>query len=323
MPNPFLALIEKYAGADFIPRAKRLAVGLAQDFWKDGTNNPLKSFKMARMSPVVKVATKPKTIQERSQQVQGASFWHAEPGEISEKMWGTGSVTPCDNAIIEAMITPLGLNKDMALLDLSAGLGGRLHQTSEKYGVYITGLEPDPFIAARGMEISRRAGKGKRCPIEHYDPNNFSFTKKFDCILARETFYRVDDKNKLFAAIGDCTKPKAQIAYTDYIVDPEHRNQPAIVKWKSFEKGSNPLSLIETAEAWAKVGFTIRVHDDMTALYKKEATAGVTRLAAFLATGVKPDMETKKAILKRVETWMHRLAAMDQGMKFYRFYGGK
>lgn len=322
MPNPVLALIEKHAGADFIPRAKRLAVGLAHDFWKDGTDNPFKRI-AAPPKPEASIVPRRKTAQERIQAVQDSHLWHAAPGEVSEKMWGEGSVTPCDEAIIDALITPLGLNKDTAVLDLSAGLGGRLRKTSEKFGIYITGLEPDQQIAQRGMEMSVRAGKGKRSPVEYYDPQNFSMAKKFDCIVARETFYRVVDKEKFFTTIAGCTKAHAQIAYTDYIVDPENRDKPAILKWQQFEAGAAPLSLIETAEAWAKVGFTIRIHEDMTDFYKKEVLKGLERLAKYLSSGVKPAPETKKVIAKRIETWAHRLAAIEQGMKFYRFYGIK
>ena len=40
-----------------------------------------------------------------------------------------------------------------------------------------------------------------------------------------------------------------------------------------------------------------------------------------MASGVKPDEETRKAIDKRITTWAHRMAAIEQGMRFYRFYG--
>ncbi len=87
--------------------------------------------------------------------------------------------------------------------------------------------------------------------------------------------------------------------------------------------GATPFGLIEMAEAWAKAGFKLRVNDDQTEYYRKEVLAGLMRFALFLKTGPRPDAETKKAILRRLETWMHRLAAMEEGMKFYRFYGTK
>jgi cyclopropane fatty-acyl-phospholipid synthase-like methyltransferase len=323
MPNPVSVLIEKYAGANLLLRMRQYIFGLAEDFWKDGTDNP---FKRARIFAVGKKSSPIKAEQQSAQPAVAASQkpqWHAEPGEISEKMWGEGFVAPGTTVIADALIKPLALNKDMSMLDLSAGLGGRMRSAVEQYGIYVTGLEPDAGIAARGMALSVKAGKGKQAAIDAYDPNNFSVTKKYDCFVARETFYRVIDKNKLFNAIGAIAKPRGQISFTDYIVNPEDREKAGIVSWRSFEKDAAPLSLVEMAEAWAKAGFTIRVHEDQTDFYRKEVTAGLARFAKFLATGVQPDAETKKAILRRMQTWVHRMAALEQGMKFYRFYGTK
>jgi len=314
MPNPLHKLKEK------LPRAAQFVTGLAADFWKDGPEDIF-----ARgSSPAAKAApAAPSAALGATPTLTPQGLWHAQPGEISEKMWGHGYVQPGDAALSELMISPLGLNKDHSVLDLSAGLGGRLRKVADDFQVYVTGLEPDPQIAARGMEISIATGKGKRAAIATYDPANFSVARNYDCILARETFYRVEDRVKLFTALGACAKPKAQVSFTDYIVNPEDRDKPGIKAWMEFEKGANPASLVELAEAWAKAGFNLRVHDDQTAFYVKEVSAGVKRLAAFLATAPKPDAETKAALRRRVETWMHRLNALSQGMKFYRFYGGK
>jgi cyclopropane fatty-acyl-phospholipid synthase-like methyltransferase len=318
MPNPLLKLVEKYAGPNAMPRAKRFVLGIANDFWTDGPENPF-----SRMQGTNTNAAPAKSASVMPQTPAPNVPWHAAPGEISEKMWGRGYVQPGDVALSEMLITPLGLSKDTSILDLSAGLGERMRKTAEKYGVYVTGLEPDPQIAARGMEMSIIDGKGKRAAIATYDPANFSVTRHYDCIIARETFYRVADRRKFFMALGACAKPKAQVSFTDYIVNPEDREKAAIKSWMVFEQGANPASLVEIAEDWAKAGFNLRVHDDQTSFYVKEVTEGVKRLAVFLASAPKPDAETKAALRRRVETWARRLTAFDQGMKFYRFYGVK
>jgi len=320
MPNPLPKLLEKYVGPAALPRARQFALGVAQDFWKDGPENPLGFIpgfggKKTGSSAAAKAAPAPAA--------PAQTLWHAEPGEISEKMWGAGFVAPAGDAVTEMLITPLGLTKDMNVLDLSAGLGGRMRMATEKYGVYITGLEPDAGIAARGMEMSRRLGKGKHDAIAPYDPNNFLIEHSYDAIIARETFYRVTNLDKFLESLAAHTKPQAQVSFTDYIVNPEDRQRPAILAWQIFERGAKPLGLIETAQIWAKFGFTIRVHEDQTDFYKKEVQGGLRRFSEFLASSTKPDPETKKAMVRRVQTWAHRMAAMEQGMKFYRFYGVK
>jgi len=337
MANPLAQLIPhvKQMAQTCVPRARRYITGIAHDFWKDGTDSPIDHFKD---KPPIKpaaartMASRIATIQEAAVAPVAApsvvaapqiQIWHAEPGEISEKMWGQGYVTPCDVVMTEALIAPLSLDAHKAVLDLSAGLGSRSRIISEKFGLSITGLEPDPDVAARGMELSIMAGKSKNDPIATYEPSSLSLAKKYDCILARETFYRAQDKNTFFTAIAGCAKPSAQLSFTDYIVNPEDREKPAVSAWQKFEDGALPLSLVEMAEAWAKVGFTISTHEDQTALYRKEIPLGLKRLAVYLASGIKPDKETKASILKRIQTWTHRMAALEQGMKLYRFYGTK
>ncbi len=303
-------------------------VGVAQDFWKDGCwekSAPLSGGAQQERfeaEPVQGYSLGAKT-KESSYEVSKTQdgYWCAAPGEISERMWGKGSVSPADDYISELLIRPLGITKDMSLLDLSAGLGRRMRRTTDEFGVYINGREPDPEIAVRGMALSVAAGRSKKAAIAAYDPMNLIESRSYDCILARETIYRAVDKGTFVKSIVACCKPKAQISFTDYIVNPESRDQPAIRAWRLFEQGATPVGLVEMAELWAKAGISLRVHDDQTDYYKKEVKRGLMRFAEFMASGVKPDEETRKAIDKRITTWAHRMAAIEQGMRFYRFYG--
>ena len=338
MPRFLSQLFEKFTPPDFLPRMKQQIVGVAQDFWADGAEDPtLKLRSMLAEKGILKNDQNPESVSSNAQLSPGTSqpsvasapqrsapvIWRAEAGEVSEKMWGEGFVMPGEIVMIEALIKPLSLNKEMSVLDIAAGLGGRLQKITADFGVQVTGLEQDPQIAARGMETAIRNGKGKQVSIATYDPGSFSLASKYDSIIARETFYRIENKNKFFAALAVCAKPKAQVSFTDYIVNPEDRDQVAIKAWQAFEVEAAPLSLVEMAEGWAKAGFTISVHEDQTEFYKKEIVLGLKRLAIYLATGVKPDNQTKAVIHEHLQAWTHRAAALEQGMKFYRFYGTK
>jgi cyclopropane fatty-acyl-phospholipid synthase-like methyltransferase len=335
MPNPLISFVDKHLWPHFIPRLKQQIRGLAEDFWKDGPENLLGLDFMAESVDDEPLSRGSSTIEDSSEtsaydpptrhgpHERKPKLWSAAPGEISEKMWGTGFVTPGGNVIDSLLIKPLGLTKEMSVLDLSAGLGGRMRRTAEETGAYITGLEPDLAIAERGMQLSVKAGKSKRAPITHYDPAHLELKRPYDCVIARETFYRVADRAALFAVIGKHTKTNAQSAFTDYIVDPEHREHPNIQAWLKDENITYPLGLVEAAEAWAKVGFSLRVHEDLTDFYKAEVMVGMKRLMSFLASGVHPDAATADSVLRRIEKWKHRMKAMEAGMKFYRFYGTK
>ena len=299
--------------------------GLAHDFWKDGDWGKSEAKFAPQEQETVHKAAPAAPVRSHASpfavDTKPDGLWHALPGEISEKMWGDGFVTPGDEYITDRLIRPLGISKDMSLIDLAAGLGGRSRKTTKEFGVYIDGFEPDPEIAARGMALSVAQGRGKHVTIKSYDPMNFPEERTYDCVVSRETIYRVADKQKFVTSIVRNCKEKAQVSFTDYIVNPEVRDQPAVVAWRAFEKGADPAGLVEMSELWAKAGISLRVHDDMTDYYKDEVKKGMVRLARFMTSGVKPDADTKKSIEKRISTWAHRAAAMEQGLRFYRFYG--
>lgn len=304
---------------------RREVVGFAQDFWKDGgKQNDGREQGLSGVrtqGPNIPFSSGDDPFNIGISQESDRGFWHAVPGEISEKMWGDGFVTPGDDFITDLLIKPLNLTKDMSVLDLAAGLGARMRKATEEFGVYITGREPDPELAARGMSLSVKKGRGKQDAITAYDPMNLVETKKYDCVIARETIYRVSDKKKFIEAIVGCCKHEAQVSFTDYILNPEVKDQPAIIAWRAFEDGAAPLSLVDMAGLWAKAGLSLRVHDDQTDFYKGEIKKGLLRFARFIESGQKPDAETKRAIERRIALWAHRMAALEQGLRFYRFYG--
>lgn len=330
-------------------RAKWALVGLARDFWKDGPENPieaiflnsslrgfqasvlkffratLKDMKGTKTVSLQTSASTPSSTSKKSSTKPGT--WHAAAGEIDEKMWGAMHVLPGGDAVLDMLLKPIGLDKQTEVLDLSAGLGGLLHKAASEFGAYVTGLEPNPALAIRANEILVRSGRSKSEAIAYYTPDNFvaakTVTKVYDCVIAREIFYRVKDKHKFFTALAVCTKPQAQVTFTDYVVNPEDRSKPAIAAWLAFEENAAPLGLVEMAEAWAQANFKLRVHSDQTHFYRREVLLGLQRFATFLASGIRPDEETRQDILRRMELWTYRLAAIEQGMKFFRFYGTK
>ena len=314
--------------------ALRFVVGLAEDFWKDGDENPFGFLfsqrngagtqRRGKMAGAGAKESGQDVMHVRHTKANTTKMvWHAEAGEISEKMFGSGFVTPGGAFITEKLIRPIGLTKDMNVLDLSAGLGGRIRRIVDETGSYVTGLEPDAGVAKRGMELSVRAGKAKHASVEHYAADTLALSRMYDCVIARETFYRVANQPAFFTTIATHLKSRGHLAFTDYTVDPDHRDHPALTGWRQAEPLATPLGLAEMLAAWAEHGINLRIHEDLTDYYKKEVLKGLQNLGLFLSKNVEPDAETKQSIQKRLNIWAHRLAAMEHGLKFYRFYGTK
>lgn len=298
----------------------------AEDFWKDGDQNPLSidAFRpfFKRRGPkaaeTIMLAETMTTVEASAPIIR----WHAAPGEIAEKMWGKGQTLPCDATLAEDMLKPLALTKSSAVVDIAAGLGFRMIKITKEYGCDLTGLDSDATLALRGTELVHAYSDKKFTGIAAYNPQQIGLLKEYNVLLARELFYRVPDKVAFLRKLGTYAEPIAQLSFTDYVIDPEHRDAPAIKAWMQAEKDAEPLGLVEMAETWNKAGFNLRLYDDKTDMYRAEILAGIKRLSVFLTT-VRPDPATKQIILKNIELWAQRLAAFDAGMKFYRVYGIK
>jgi cyclopropane fatty-acyl-phospholipid synthase-like methyltransferase len=328
MSNVTQTITAKLTGAHILACTKQFIFGLAADFWKDAPYDPAMFRRLSPLQAVKNLRGKKKDPASPLSIAPTAAMaapippvpqWHAPAGEIAEKMWGEGHVLPAGNQIMDMLIASLTLKPEQNLLDLSAGLGGALRKLAGKASL-INGMETDIALAQRGTEISARGSQAQNIPIIVYSPVTFAMPATFDRVVARELFYRVTDKASFFTAIGGCLRGKGEIAFTDYIVDAENKDKPAILGWQAFEKGAAPIGLIDMAQAWAKAGFEMRASDDQTDLYKHEVLAGLKRLSLALGQSKKPDAETRQSVLHNVELWMHRMAAFDQGMKFYRFH---
>ena len=145
------------------------------------------------------------------------------------------------------------------------------------------------------MDISTRAGKAKLAPVEAYDPAGFSMPAIYDCMIARELFYRTPDRAKFFYSIAAGIKTQGHAVFTDYIVDAENRTRAAIIAWQAHEPAAKPFGLIDMAEAWAKVGFELNASEDQTAFYRKESwLTASTALSPPCSAAPHADAETKK-----------------------------
>ena len=317
MPNPVLALLDKKFGPRFWPRLKRGALGLAQDFWHDGTENP---FMRNR------AAAAPNRRRQRGRQAAAAAFsqlvaeqtsitavWHAEPGEIAGILWGEGFLRPGGAALFDRLIEPLALAQPMRMLNLSAGLGGGLGALADA-GATVASFESEPGLAER----CRAAG------VTPFMLEDFSPPGAYDALIARDLFCRLKDKPAGFGRLAAALKPGGRIAFTDYIVNPEDRSAPTVLACLpglAIEPPAMPLGLVELAEAWARAGFVLNVTEDMTTQHKKDLLQGLQRLARHLAKAPRPDAATKRELAAALHQLTLTLTALDHGLRFYRFAG--
>ncbi len=253
----------------------------------------------------------------------GKPLWSATRIEVAEKLWGEGFVSPGGAEFIPELVKPLGLNPAMSVLDLHAELGGAARVMVSAFGTWITGLEPNPLLAAEGMDRSKKVGMGKQAPIAPYDPNEFKYGKRVDCIFAKELFFSVENKDKFLDALERALKPRGQFLFTDYVFIQNPGPNAALDLWRSREPMvPHPWTVAQYENALRQRNLDLRVSEDVTEMHKGHIMAAIQTLYAFIEKH-EVEAHTKQAVKAEVELWGARLAAIEAGLRLYRFYALK
>lgn len=252
----------------------------------------------------------------------GKPLWSAGRIEVAERLWGAGFSSPGGAEHISYLVKPMGLNPAMSALDLSAGLGGATRVMAQESGCWVTGLEASPLLAKEGMERSHMAGLDKRAPVETYDPERFSHSKRVDAILYKEALFTVRDKDQLFDGMEAALKPRGHLLLTDYILGPKP-NRGVVAGWADKEPlEPNLWSLEQMQNAFAQRNLDLRIHEDITDTHRHLILAALQEFTHVLEQYALAQ-ETKLAVMDEIELWARRVAALDNGLRCYRFYALK
>lgn len=325
-------------------QARVVLIGLARDFWKDAPmpwprwvidiKKKIAAKMAAQKTASTTAAKKPDAASsaQATESVKQAApsvvkpevrIWTADRVGIVEAMWGEGHSFPGGDEYNHLLTSPAAINSEKSVLDLSAGLGALARHAVDEFKTYVTGMEMDSALAARAMIMSIAAGKSKTASIVNYDPATYTASRKYDCIFARELFYRIIGKEKFFKAIDSSLKTGGgMLIFTDFILDADMRSRPAVVEWLARERGVAPISMIEMIKTWKGMGYDLRIAEDQTQLYKENILKGLKNLAVFMMTN-QPDRETKMLVVREVDLWAKRLAAFHEGLRYGRFLGIK
>lgn len=253
----------------------------------------------------------------------GKPLWTATRIEVAEKIWGTGFATPGGEDFIPYLVKPLGLNPAMSVLDLSAGLGGATRQMASTFGCWVTGLEASPVLAEAAMERSLKAGLAKQAPVTHYDPETFRHPKRFDCIFAKEAFVFIRNREGLTDAIELSLKPKGQLLFTDYVYEKRGEPGPAVRAWLDNEPiEPHVLTVPEVVTSLQQRNLDIRITEDITDTHRSLVIQAIQTLTGFLEKHALAPV-TKVAVIDEVELWARRVAALQEGLRCYRFFALK
>lgn len=244
--------------------------------------------------------------------------------EIMQKIWGKGMSGPGDEDYILRLVKPLGLNPAHTVIDVGAGLGGATRVISEKFDIWITGLEQDREVAEAGMELSTMAGLAKRAPVHYFDMDRYEFRENStDIAFSKEALFTVKDKDRLLKEIVRMIRPRGQLLFTDYVLS-EDADQKAVTAWSEGEpKAPFPWTMRDYESLLTESRLDIRIKEDITDEIYSIITASWARFLSSLK-GKSVDKDTSAAITAAVELWTRRTRAIDAGaLRICRFHALK
>ncbi len=241
---------------------------------------------------------------------------------IRQWLWGPGFHVPGNKEYVLKLVKPFAADPTMSILDVAAGLGGPARAVAEAFGTYVTGLERDPELARRGMEMSVAAGKQKHAPVSVMDPESFELrTGGFDCIYGRGATYMVTDKERFMRVLILGLKQRGQLLLTDYVVEPSLAERPELATWAALQPYPPSLwTLRQYVDCLNSLGFDTRISEDISANVKTQIILGWDHLLQTVNLRALPRAH-RLAVVDEVEYWMRTTAALDAGaLKAYRFY---
>ena len=252
-------------------------------------------------------------------------LWTADRIQVAERLWGPGMHTPGGDAHVEALVKPFGLNPTVTVLDLGAGLGGCSRAMAKTFGSWVTGLEQWEILAEAGMVRSRMAGLDKKAPIDSWDPATTQLKPRgYNCVFAKESFFTIADKARLFDQIATTLRPGGQLCFTDYVLPEAAKPTEAVETWMGHEPQEPFIcSAQDTLDLLAHNQLEVRISEDITDMHQALILQGWRDLTHALAPGtVAP--ETVPHLVNEAELWARRGAVLRSGdLRVYRFYALK
>ena len=162
--------------------------------------------------------------------------WPSARIGIAEALWGEGFLSPGGATETLRLAKPMGLSAASSLLLLGAGSGGSTRSIATSLGVWVSGFEANPRLAALANERSIRAGLGKRAQVETWDPDAPKFPLHYyHHGMALEPLHGARPEPTL-AALSLALKPGGQLVLVELVADLQlDAADPTVAAWARLD----------------------------------------------------------------------------------------
>lgn len=249
--------------------------------------------------------------------------WPPARLRLAERLWGEDFLTPGGAPFALDAVRLMSLSSALSLLHLGAEMGGAGRAWGREYGVWVTGLEASKELVDLGQERSLKLGMSRKAPVMLYDPDTPDFkNRKYNAVVAFESFFTVANKPALFKAIEQALRIDGHFWFTDFVLPDTQPPNEVVRDWFGREPLRPRLwTFGQVQHHLGELAFDVRVVEDVTAAYRGRVMNGWLQ---FLSGTSKAELLTDDfvvTVLAEAEFWLHRLAALESGgLKVFRFH---
>lgn len=234
---------------------------------------------------------------------------------ICDKVWGQGFVGPGHAAYAVEVARPFSSRKEATVLDLSAGLGGRIAEIAKNPDVKTVGMERDVEFAENAAERVKIEDRRNLQPVETFNPDRLDLNGlKYDCIVARELFFTVADKLALLGTLRNGLRAKGTLSFTDFVLAEPDQNEGAVMdQWHETEPvAPQPWSFGEYRSSLENLNLSILDFEDDSEHFRELVLQSWRQFLDGLET-VTFNRALVDALMQEAELWLHRIRAIESG----------
>lgn len=241
--------------------------------------------------------------------------WSPDRLAVAGTLWGDGFLFPGGEVETLRLAKPLGLSAASSLFLLGVGGGGPACSVATHLGVWVSGFEADQDLADAATDRVVRAKLGRRAQIATWDPAEPAFSRHaYHHGLALEPL-RSGKPEPTLAAVADALKPGGQLVLVELVADvPLDPSDPSIRRWAHLERRKPDTLPTETAitRVLGRLGFDIRVTEDVSARHMREALLG-WKVAVRAMEDSRPSRHTAAVFVNEAELWLLRMRLFRRG----------
>ena len=238
-----------------------------------------------------------------------ARGWPAARIDLVQRLFGPGWHRPGGPAVIDALLGPLKLGDNSAVLVLGAGLGA-VARAAGATGAQVTAIEGNVQLATAANRV---ADAGDGAQVSHGDYEKIKIQPaSLDAVEVPESLHLAANRARILFAARKMLKLSGRLVMVDYFrrCQPDH---PNYLVWASMEGIDAPLQTQEELnKELADMGFDIDSMDDITSDYRHRVLGAFSAHAQKLRQAP-PAPDLRRLTLAEGELWTRRLALMEDG----------